>query len=202
MQKESEVFTPSYKVLETSESDKQRHLFPTIPDKICEAERLKSLGNELFKLKDYKQAMSCYHKIFFMINGIMDPKDEYSKYSKDKNEVPTPEILQIVKDLKYAVFLNMSQIDIFNKNYKKAAERASKSLEIKESLKGLYRRGCAYIELNEFEKARKDLERVRAMENEAGAEKNEELEKKFAAIKIKEKACDQEMKNKLKKMFI
>jgi hypothetical protein len=95
----------------------------------------------------------------------------------------------------------MSQIDIFNKKYGKAMERASKSLAIKKSIKGFYRRGIAYIELNEFDKARKDLENVREMENAAGIEKNDDLDQKFLLLKQKEKAYDEQFRSKFKNMF-
>jgi len=54
--------------------------------------------------------------------------------------------------------------------------KSQQSLAIKKSIKGFYRRGIAYIELNEFDKARKDWKNVREMENAAGIEKNDDLD--------------------------
>ena len=201
MEKSSE-FHPTYTVLPTSESEKQRHIYPTHEAKIKEAERLKSEGNALFKQQLYKPAMSCYHKVFFMLNSILDPTDAMAQYTPKTHEKATEGTLYIVKALKANTYLNMAQIDLFNKNYEKAVDRASKSLEIEESVKGLYRRGCAYIELNELEKAKKDLERVRELEASIQGNKNEDLEEKFAIIKNKQKIVDNGLKEKLKKMFI
>ena len=198
---EGEEFKPSSKIIVPSEEEKQKCIFPTHEDKIREAERLKAEGNLFFKQKEFKKAFSCYHKVFFMINGIIDPHDEINKYSLKNSEVVTPEILEKVKELKSSVFLNMSQIDIINKNYGKAVERASKSLEIKKNIKGFYRRGIAYIEINEFEKARKDLETVREMDMASGSTLNGDLEEKILLIKQREKAFDKELSGKFKNMF-
>ena len=198
---EGEEFKPSSTIIVPSEEEKQKCIFPTHEDKIREAERLKTEGNIFFKQKEFKKAFCCYHKVFFMINGIIDPHDEINKYSLKNSEVATPEILEKVKELKSSVFSNMSQIDIINKNYGKAVERASKSLEIKKSIKGFYRRGIAYIEISEFEKARKDLETVREMDMASGSTLNEDLEEKFQLIKQKEKAFDKELRGKFKNMF-
>lgn len=198
---EGEEFKPSYKVIIPTEEEKQKCIFLTHEDKIREAERLKTEGNLFFKQKEFKKAFSCYHKVFFMINGIIDPHDEISRYSLKNSEVATLEILEKVKELKFSVFLNMSQIDIMNKNYGKAVERASESLKIKKSIKGFYRRGIAYIEINEFEKARKDLETVREMDLASGNTLTADLEEKFLLIKQREKAFDKELRGKFKNMF-
>lgn len=202
MEMESENFKPSYKVLESTEKEKEKRLFPTHLSKIQEAERLKLEGNEFYRAQNYKKALSCYHKVFFMINGFLDPSNKYNEYSSKKQEAVTEEMLKSIKDLKYTTYLNMSQIYIFNKNFEKAVESATKSLEIKENVKAWFRRGSSYIELNEFEKARKDLLKVKDFEKKSGIDKNFELEQKFLVLKLKEKNADEEMKKNLKKMFL
>lgn len=200
MEKSEEEFKPSYKVLETTEEERKKYQFITNEDKVQEAERLKLEGNTFFKQNNYKTALKCYHKVFFMLNGILDPDDENSKYIK-KKDVPDSKTLEKSKEIKLATYLNMAQIYILNGNYEKARDSAIKSLEIKETPKGFYRRGCAYIQLNELDKAKNDLERVKEFESSMGIDKNTDLDEKFFIIKEKQKKFDNEMKNKLKKMF-
>lgn len=199
---ENSEFKPSFRVIDPPEDEKKNLVFTSLQEKIAEAERLKTLGNDHFKNKDYKKAIGCYHKVFFFLNGIIDPKDEMAKYVSRPSELATKETLEKVNPLKVSTYLNMSQIYLYEGKYSKAIEMTSKSLDIMKSVKGFYRRGLAYIELNEFEKARKDLESVREMEKEQGVEKNEDLDQKFLLIKHREKAYDDSLKKKFKNMFI
>lgn len=200
--KEIEDFHPSYKVIETTEETKKNNTYPKNEDKIIAAEKFKAEGNEFYKQKNYKKALSCYHRVFLMLNGFLDPNSEYSKYISKKTEPVSEDTLEKIKEIKQNTYLNMAQIYIFIGNYSKALDSANKSLEIKETLKGYYRRGCVYIEINELEKAKNDFYKIREIEKQMGIENITDLEEKFAIIKQKEKKSDEEMKNKLKKMFV
>lgn len=58
----------------------------------------------------------------------------------------------------------MAQIDLINKNYDKAVDRASKSLQIGETVKGYFRRACAWLEKGDLLKCRSDLEKAKEID--------------------------------------
>jgi len=106
----------------------------------------------------------------------------------DKEEIDT---------LKYTTYLNMSQIDLYNKNYEKANTRATNSLKIKPTSKGYFRRACARIELKQWDGAEDDLRKCLDLEPA-----NKDAKEKMQLVKAKSKEVDNDLGNKLKKMFI
>ena len=52
----------------------------------------------------------------------------------------------------------MSLIDFKLGNFQRSVERATKALDIGWGVKAAFRRGLAYMELNDLERAKKDLE--------------------------------------------
>jgi len=54
----------------------------------------------------------------------------------------------------------MAQIDIFNKKFKKAVERAGKSLNLLPNCKAFYRRGVAAMELGDIDQSIHDFSKV------------------------------------------
>lgn len=197
-----EDFHPSYKVIETTDETKKNNTYPKNEDKIVAAEKFKAEGNEFYQQKNYKKALSCYHRVFFMLNGFLDPNSEYNKYTTKKTEPISEDIFGKINQIKQNTYLNMAQIYLFTGNFSKAIDSASKSLEIEETIKGYYRRGCAYIEINDFEKAKSDFYKIRDIEKNMGIENTLDFNEKLAIIKEKEKKFDEELKNKLKKMFV
>jgi tetratricopeptide (TPR) repeat protein len=70
----------------------------------------------------------------------------------------TKDQIALAKELNATVFLNMSICFFLLKNYSKAVEKATLSLQNKKTLKGLYRRGKAYAARLDYERAIKDME--------------------------------------------
>lgn len=102
----------------------------------------------------------------------------------------------VINDLKASTHLNMSQIYLFQKKFEKVINSCTKSLEIKLSVKGLYRRAIAYIEFNDLDKAKSDLKKIEDFELN-----NSEVSKLWEVIKEKEKLFDKELSQKMKKMW-
>ena len=66
-----------------------------------------------------------------------------------------------VKVLKMNTLNNMTVIDLKQEKYDKAIYRAGKSLELGINVKALYRRALAYMEINELDCAKADLDAAR-----------------------------------------
>jgi tetratricopeptide (TPR) repeat protein len=58
----------------------------------------------------------------------------------------------------------MSICHFLLKDYQKAVDKATKSIENKKTLKGLYRRGKAYAARQDYERAIKDMEEAVKMD--------------------------------------
>eukprot|EP01016_Furgasonia_blochmanni_P011775 TRINITY_DN1546_c0_g2_i1.p2 TRINITY_DN1546_c0_g2~~TRINITY_DN1546_c0_g2_i1.p2 ORF type:complete len:103 (+),score=33.25 TRINITY_DN1546_c0_g2_i1:288-596(+) len=101
-----------------------------------------------------------------------------------------------MQELKHTTYLNMSQIDLYNSNWAKARERATKSLEIKETAKGYFRRACANIELNNLDEAKSDLQKVASFDPN-----NAEIPSKIAIINAKLKEEEKKLQKRLQNMF-
>ena len=158
---------------------------------------MKEEGNEYFKQQNYKKALSCYAKVPLFLNGLLSEEDELSKYAQNNPEVMmNKEELDIVGSLKQTTYLNMSQIHIYNKQWSKALEKATKSLEIKETSKGYFRRGTAALELNDLDLAGSDFKRVKEIEPD-----NAIVDQKIQLVNKKLSAQDKQLGAKLKGMF-
>jgi len=133
--------------------------------------------------------------VFCFLNGFQHRGDELYQYAKEANRIDDSE-LDKISDLKYTTYLNMAQIDIFNQNYKKCVDRATNSIKIKPTLKGFFRRGWAYLELNDLDNAEADFKRCLEFEPD-----NADVKAKLAELKKKLKQSDNKLKDKLKNMF-
>ena len=63
-------------------------------------------------------------------------------------------------------YLNMSNAFFNQENYDKTIEKATKSLEIKKTIKGLYRRAKAYAAKKNFSKTCEDLKQAIMLDTE------------------------------------
>ena len=131
------------------------------------------------------------------LNGFSQKGDDMAKYTRGNTElILTEEEAEMVNNIKYTTLLNMSQIDLFNKNYKKAVSRATESLKIRETAKGFFRRGCARLELGDLDEAESDHKRAKELEPE-----NSLIDEKLLVLKKKLKELDSKLKEKYKNMF-
>lgn len=121
-------------------------------DKISTANDLKSQGVELFKANRIRHA---FHKFSKALKVVL-LTDTVLKSDAEPSEE--------LENLRIALYNNMAGCQLHFKNYKYVIELCNKSLEIAQSLKAYYRRGLAFIELREYEKAENDLIEVLKLE--------------------------------------
>lgn len=83
----------------------------------------------------------------------------------------------------------MTMIDLKQQKYDKAIYRAGKCLELGINVKALYRRALAYMEINELDCAKTDLDAARREEpsNQSIRQEQERLNKLFQAQYQKQK---------------
>ncbi|EAR85587.1 tetratricopeptide repeat protein (macronuclear) [Tetrahymena thermophila SB210] len=194
VQKDPTEFTPtSFKVIGKREDIP---VLKEIGQKIDESKRLKEEGNQFFKQKDYKKALSSYNKAILYVIGLVGENDEHYQYGNASSKLNEEQDL-IVKELKSSLYLNISQIDLFNKNYAKCIERATKSLDIKQTAKGYYRRAIAYMELNDFQRSQQDFQK--SLQLDQTLEKD--IQQKIQILKQKEKQEDKKSQAFYSKMF-
>jgi tetratricopeptide (TPR) repeat protein len=221
MKKEND-FQPSYRVLPSTEKskewaqlnttakksrrqflkkdlfkDKKRFLFFFL---VQEANSLKEKGNLDFKSGNFPSALRSYHKVLIILleytkKDIQDAGLATVLKDKEKNKpILSEEERKIIDELHHLTLLNMSQIYLFQKKFEKVIESVNKALIVRESEKGRFRRAKAYIEINEFEKAKEDLKIVEKLTGD----KCEELIK---LIKEKEIASNKKLADGMKKLF-
>lgn len=129
-------------------------------EKLNLATLYKDKGVALFKEKKIEEAFykfSTAFKFFITMETVL----EYDEFEENIN------ILGV------ALYNNLATCQLHYKNYQYVIELCSNSLNIKPSVKALYRRAVAYIELKEYEKAENDLIELLKIEptNKAGIEK-------------------------------
>ncbi len=94
-------------------------------------------------------------------------------------------------------YLNIAACKIKQKQWKDAIENANKALDIDgNNTKALFRRGLAYLELDEWSKSYKDF--TKALEFD---QNNAELKREYARLKQKMKEQDNKDKEMFAKMF-
>ena len=117
------------------------------------ATKLKTLGTEKFKAGDVKLAAIFYSRAVKYIIPV------------DLTEQDPQQLTQDVRSLRIRLFLNLAACQLKFKQYDHAARNCTKVLELdQDCVKALYRRGQAYINLNDFEQARNDLVKAKHLE--------------------------------------
>eukprot|EP00053_Salpingoeca_punica_P016467 m.155719 g.155719 ORF g.155719 m.155719 type:complete len:488 (-) comp16969_c3_seq3:319-1782(-) len=119
-------------------------------EKLESMEAKKNLGNELFKKGDYERALRRYDMAINMVSSTYNFNDEEKKEVEQK---------------KLSCYLNKAQCQLKTRHLRDAIHSCDSALELdKQNLKGLYRRGTAYLELNEWDDAEKDMQALLAIE--------------------------------------
>lgn len=176
------VVTQSYRVRIELES------FENVPfvcdmavaDKWRYACRHKDEGSSMFSLKDYRWAFRHFSWAYKYVVSL------------EHDEVPedvAAEVQMDVQDLKLKCLLNLAACQLHNYSFDYVVENCSLALEIDPSnVKALYRRGSALVHLQEYERARSDLEQAKLLDP-----KNPSIDKQLELVR--ERTC------KLNKFF-
>eukprot|EP01018_Ginkgo_biloba_P033395 Gb_29099 [translate_table: standard] len=144
-----------------------------------EAEKIKSIGNRLFKEGKYELAKAKYEKVLKDFNYVNPQDDEEGK---------------IFVQTRNSLHLNVAACYQKIGECKKSIESCNKVLgENPGHVKALYRRGIAYMENGDFDEARKDFNLM------IDVDKSSEPDATSALIKLRRK--EQEAENKTRKQF-
>jgi len=155
-------------LLDFKDKKKEKHELSE-EEKLAEATKLKESGNDHFKAGRNREAAVDY------TSAISYIEDEDSEEGK--------KLLSVCR-------LNATMAYLRNKQYTNAVEYSGKVLDKDpNNAKGLFRRGVAYIELQDFDRAKTDLELLLKNEPENADAKKEllRLRKSVAEARKKEK---------------
>ncbi|CAD8110116.1 unnamed protein product [Paramecium sonneborni] len=166
----------------------------SVQEKINMALQYKEEGNQHFKNQDLKRALTCYHKVFLYINGLITKEDEFDSYAK--NQQTTKEETDAIRQLKCLTYSNMAQVYINQQKYEKGIEAAQNSLQINKNAKALFRLAVCNIELNNMEKAQELLMEVQKLDSKI------DISDKLKQIKAKEANQDKALSQAMKKLFV
>ncbi|KAK7355216.1 hypothetical protein VNO80_14465 [Phaseolus coccineus] len=144
-----------------------------------EAESIRNTGNKLFKEGKYELAKAKYEKLLREFNHINPQDDEEGK---------------IFADTRNLLHLNVAACHLKLGECKKSIETCNKVLDANPvHVKGLYRRGMAYMTAGDFEEARADFKMMMKVD------KSTESDATAALQKLKQK--EQEVEKKARKQF-
>lgn len=102
-----------------------------------------------------------------------------------------------IKGLKVSCYLNIAACQLKHNNYNNAVINCTKALELDpNNLKALFRRGVALIYIQEYERAKEDLDKVSEMEPEHPA-----VAKQHQKLKARVQKLNAYYANAMKKMF-
>lgn len=150
---------------------------------MAEADSIKTTGNRLFKEGKYELAIAKYEKVLRDFKHVNPDGDEEAKELQDTNN---------------SLLLNVAACYQRLHEYIKSIETCNKVLEGNpHHVKGLFRRGNAYMELGDFDEARADFKQMIAIDNTTAADANAALQK----LKKKEQEAELKAKKQFKGLF-
>jgi FK506-binding protein 4/5 len=146
----------------------------TIEEKIQFAAKLKEEGNDFFKQANYSKALAKYTKIFAYINGLKAPEmgvEQMLPAAQDnKTNQPNESQGSNITQLELTTNSNISACYLKLNEPRKAIQYVEKVLaKDANNSKALFRRGCAYLAVNELDNAETDLQAaLKITPNDAG----------------------------------
>eukprot|EP00771_Trimastix_marina_P001703 gnl/Trimastix_PCT/2794.p1 GENE.gnl/Trimastix_PCT/2794~~gnl/Trimastix_PCT/2794.p1 ORF type:complete len:205 (-),score=41.46 gnl/Trimastix_PCT/2794:80-664(-) len=151
------------------------------PSKLQQAEQEKEQGNQFFRAKEWKRAAFAYLQALACI----------------RTGRTNPEVPQEVKDLKIRLHSNLAACYLALKNYARCIENAEEVLRLEpNNVKAIYRKGSAYLEMNELDRARTELRRAIEM-----SPRSQEIRRKYDAIAVRERELHAKQRQQFAGMF-
>lgn len=163
------------------------HLYCLSPEsKLNNAIKFKTLGNKLFASNKLFSASVCYsHAIQFLVSINSSENCKISKNNEFKAAFVSCK-------------LNLSACQLKRKLYSETIQNCSDVLLLdSSSCKALYRRGCAYLALNDYEKLEHDI--LHGLQLQPG---NTSLQRLNINYHQKKKKVDAQLSKRLKSMFM
>ena len=122
----------------------------SVEEKLTTADKLREMGNDLFKKGQLARAARRYQKSLSCVESDYNFSEEQKTQAKEK---------------KVLANLNLAAVELKQGQYRLACESSGKALALDaDNVKGLFRRGTALLELGEWDDARKDLRRALEIE--------------------------------------
>ncbi|KAK3750014.1 hypothetical protein QZH41_008662, partial [Actinostola sp. cb2023] len=152
---------------ETSSSEKKSaNSVLTKQEKLQQAIVLKDEGNAFYKQNDFKNAMKKYHHALLFVKGLAveQPFKHILFYDNGEGEV-TEEFKQKAQHTESICYNNLAACHIAGSRWPKVVDYCSKVLAYQtNNAKALFRRGQAYMNLNDIDRAREDLIKAHELE--------------------------------------
>ena len=171
------------------------------------AKEQKELGNQFFKAREFKKARMKYSRVFpytkALIGGSAGSGDAVSNGMTEmalkmaKEEGASPDLILEARALERDTASNMALVFLKEKNFKKAIEKATYSINVEKSSKAFFRRAQANILKGDFEQAYADFEESKKLDPESEAVIEAEVKKAQRA----EKEYDKKEAKRMGKMF-
>jgi tetratricopeptide (TPR) repeat protein len=165
---------------------------------IEQAQKYKDEGNEFFKAGELQKARGKYTRVFAytksLVGGGPDGSDamvDMALKASSKGEIDQ-DLKKKARELERDVNCNMAMVYLKERNWAKAVEKATNSLNIEKTTKAYFRRGKAYAMKNDFENAYKDFEEGKKLDDSDAKLFDEEI----AKTKKREKEYDKQMSKK------
>lgn len=157
----------------------------SITEKWRRATYHKQKGMELYARGEYQWA---FHRFGLTLKYIVSLEhDVPSGHEEGMN----------MMGLKLSCYLNVAACQMRHHNYESVVKNCCKALELQpDNAKALYRRGSAYIQLQEYEKAKQDLNKAQEFEP-----KNPAIMKQQQLLKARLQKLNQYYASAMKKMF-
>jgi len=177
----------------------------TVAEKIAKAKEHKDAGNKYFEKEEWQKALTEYcHALLYVKGlgqgGLSGMTQLASMMQVGKNiggEAASAHETQDLTDLQKTVNLNMAAVHIKLQKYERAIEECTQVLTLdKNHAKALFRRGQAHLALNDYYKAKEDLEAADKL-----TPNNKPIKKELEKIIAWEKKEDERAKGMYQKMF-
>jgi len=144
--------------------------------------RRKNEGNELFEKQKYSLAIQKYEKAIDLLKYDSSFSDEEKKQANE---------------LKLPCYLNLAASYLKAQDYKLVIENSKKALEIdSKNVKGLWRRGIAYMSSGDWDFAKVDFENALEIDPE-----NKSVKTSYAQLKKKIAAADKKDRQRFQNLF-
>ncbi|KHN47481.1 Peptidyl-prolyl cis-trans isomerase PASTICCINO1 [Glycine soja] len=148
-----------------------------------EAENIRNTGNRLFKEGKYELAKAKYEKVLREFNHVNPQDDEEGKFFADTRNL---------------LHLNVAACHLKLGECRKSIETCNKVLEANPAhVKGLYRRGMAYMAAGDFEEARADFKMMMKVDTSTESDATAALQK----LKQKEQDVEKKARKQFKGLF-
>ncbi|XP_031554606.1 tetratricopeptide repeat protein 9C-like [Actinia tenebrosa] len=164
----------------------------TKAEKLEQARILKDEGNAFYKQKDYKNAMKKYHQALMYVKGLFDQVPFQGMFLPETRfpDEETAIFKEKAQQIELSCFNNLAACHLAGGRWSKVLDNSSKVLQRQpDNAKALYRRGQAYMKLQDIDRAKEDLKRASELEPTDNSIKRTLilLEKEYKKITEKEK---------------